>query len=465
MIQGRRKSITLRLTLLFVAISSAIFLLLGVLIGNSVERHFEVQDTEILTGKLDLARHELRKVRSEQELLATLRQLDDALVGHQGLAVVVIVPGSQIQYTTKGAGFPPSAINPAIPPDSAQPIRWISPQNTPYRGLATTITTEIDKESPLFVVAAIDISYHEHFMRSFRRALWSFVILAAALTGFLGWIAVRRVLAPLKAMRQQAERITAQRLSARLAVDAVPVELEALAETFNAMLTRLEDSFRRLTDFSSDLAHEFRTPISNLLTQSQVTLSMPRSTDEYRDILASNIEEYERLSRMIADMLFLAKADEGQIVPSRQQFSLNHMVEELVEFYHLVADDKGVELTHTGTATMTGDPLMIRRAISNLLSNAIRHTPSGGCIAIRIVQTDSSLVTLTIENTGATIPPQHLPRLFDRFYRADASRHRLSDGAGLGLAITQSILRAHGGSISVRSENGITAFELLVPAR
>ena len=148
MIQGRRKSITLRLTLLFVAISSAIFLLLGVLIGNSVERHFEVQDTEILTGKLDLARHELRKVRSEHELLATLRQLDDALVGHQGLAVVVIVPGSQIQYTTKGAGFPPSAINPAIPPDSAQPIRWISPQNTPYRGLATTITTEIDKESP-----------------------------------------------------------------------------------------------------------------------------------------------------------------------------------------------------------------------------------------------------------------------------------------------------------------------------
>ena len=168
---------------------------------------------------------------------------------------------------------------------------------------------------------------------------------------------------------------------------------------------------------------------------------------------------------MLFRSLFLAKADEGQIVPSRQQFSLNHMVEELVEFYHLVADDKGVELTHTGTATMTGDPLMIRRAISNLLSNAIRHTPSGGCIAIRIVQTDSSLVTLTIENTGATIPPQHLPRLFDRFYRADASRHRLSDGAGLGLAITQSILRAHGGSISVRSENGITAFELLVPAR
>jgi len=464
-IQGRRKSITLRLTLLFVAISSAIFLLLGVLIGNSVERHFEVQDTEILTGKLDLARHELRKVRSEQELLATLRQLDDALVGHQGLAVVVIVPGSQIQYTTKGAGFPPSAINPAIPPDSAQPIRWISPQNTPYRGLATTITTEIDKESPLFVVAAIDISYHEHFMRSFRRALWSFVILAAALTGFLGWIAVRRVLAPLKAMRQQAERITAQRLSARLAVDAVPVELEALAETFNAMLTRLEDSFRRLTDFSSDLAHEFRTPISNLMTQTQVTLARPRSAAEYSEVLASNIEEYERLSRMIADMLFIAKADEGQIVPSQERLCLGELMADLVEFHRLVAEEKGVVLTHEGDGAMRGDPLMIRRAVGNLLSNAIRHTPPGGRVTASILHEDSGSVVIAIANTGETVPAEHLPRLFDRFYRVDPSRTRLSDGAGLGLAITQSILRAHGGSISVRSENGITAFELLVPAR
>ena len=184
-------------------------------------------------------------------------------MGHQGLAVMIAVRG-KVQYMTKGVDFPQFVMALAPPSDETQLIRWETPRGVPFRGLATSITPAIDDAAPILVVAAIDISYHEHFMHSFRIALWSFVILAAVLTGFLGWIAVRQGLSPLQAIRQQAERITAQRLNARLAVDAVPLELKALAETFNAMLTRLEDSFRRLSDFSSDLAHEFRTPISNL---------------------------------------------------------------------------------------------------------------------------------------------------------------------------------------------------------
>ena len=265
-------------------------------------------------------------------------------------------------------------------------------------------------------------------------------------------------------MKQKAESITAQRLNARLEVDAVPVELADLAETLNAMLARLEDSFRRLSDFSSDLAHEFRTPISNLMTQTQVTLARPRSAAEYSEVLASNIEEYERLSRMIADMLFIAKADEGQIVPSQERLCLGELMADLVEFHRLVAEEKGVVLTHEGDGAMRGDPLMIRRAVGNLLSNAIRHTPPGGRVTASILHEDSGSVVIAIANTGETVPAEHLPRLFDRFYRVDPSRTGEGSQSGLGLAIVKSIVEAHGGRVSVGSANGVTSFRLLFNA-
>jgi two-component system heavy metal sensor histidine kinase CusS len=313
------------------------------------------------------------------------------------------------------------------------------------------------------VAVATDITHHEHFMSSFRTTLWSVVILAAILTGFLGWIAVRRGLAPLQAIKREAASITAHRLDSRLATDSIPTELADLAETLNEMLARLEGSFRRLSDFSSDLAHELRTPVSNLLTQTQVTLSKARTSDEYRDVLASNVEEFERLSRMIADMLFLAKSENDLIIPNRESVDLALEVEGLLEYYGVLADEKHVELGYVGSGVVWGDRLMIRRAISNLLSNAVRHAPHGGRVAVRIDDSDQRVAKLVVENTGDTIPAEHMERLFDRFYRVDTSRQYLGEGAGLGLAITRSIARAHNGEIQGRSGDGITAFELTLP--
>jgi len=285
------------------------------------------------------------------------------------------------------------------------------------------------------------------------------VTIAAALTGLLGWIAVRRGLAPLQTIRQGAAGVTANRLDYRLKADAVPLELAELAETLNAMLARLEESFRRLTDFSSDLAHELRTPVSNLMTQTQVALSKARSADEYRDVLASNTEEYERLSRMIADMLFLAQADNGLIVLRRESIDLAAEVNTLFEFFDALAEEKALHLSLTGNGHVSGDRLMLRRALANLLSNAIRHTPLNGDIGVRIAVADDA-TTLSIANTGEGIPPEHLTRIFDRFYRADPSRHRDGEGAGLGLAITRSIIRAHGGEIDVYSGPQGVRFEI-----
>jgi heavy metal sensor kinase len=457
-----RKSITFRLTLLFASVSTMVLLLLGLLIGSLVERHFEELDMELLGGKLELLQHILKKVRSDPELAALPGQLQDSMVGHPGLAVVVLKPNGQTLYSTEGAKFPEELLA-GGGEKPLHPMFWTDPENHRYRGISSEAPTRIEGAAPVVVAVSTDLSHHEHFMHSFRTALWTAMGLAALLTGFLGWIAARQGLAPLRDISRSAAGITATRLDQRLPLASIPVELAEVAKTLNEMLARLEESFRRLSDFSSDIAHELRTPVSNLLTQTQVTLSKTRTLDKYQDVLASNAEEFERLSRMIADMLFLAKSDNNLIVPHREKVDLVVEVSSLVEFYEALAEEKGVSLTYSGRGTVYGDRLMLRRAVNNLLSNAVRHTPERGKIEVRVDDSGISTVVLSVQNTGETIAPEHLPRLFDRFYRIHASRQRFGEGAGLGLAITRSIAHAHGGEALARSEGGFTTFEIRLP--
>ena len=456
------KSITLRLTLLFATVSTTVLLLLGLLIGSLVEQHFEELDMDLLDGKLELVRHALEKARSERELETLPKQLEDSMVGHHGMAVVVLQPGGQILYSTADAKFPQELLA-GVGGETHGPMQWTDPENRHYRGISAATPTGMAGTAPLVVAVSTDLAHHDHFMHSFRTTLWTVMGLAALLTGFLGWVAARRGLAPLREISRSAAGITANRLDQRLSAVAIPVELAEVAETLNAMLARLEESFRRLSDFSSDLAHELRTPVSNLLTQTQVTLSQARTIEEYQDVLASNAEEFERLSRMIADMLFLAKSDNNLIVPHRERVDLAAEVRSLFEFYEAFVEEKGVSLTCSGSGTVFGDRLMLRRAVNNLLSNAVRHTPQGGRIAVHLDDSGDSAIVLSLENTGETIAPAHLPRLFDRFYRADASRQHSGEGVGLGLAITRSIAHAHGGEALARSEKGITTFEIRLP--
>lgn len=457
------KSITFKLTLLFASASTMVLLVLGLLIGSLVERHFEELDMELLGGKLALLRHALEKVNSDQELEALPRQFEDALAGHQGLEVVVLKPDGQPLYPSEGAKLPNELLAEARE-KIIHPMLWTDPENRRYRGIAAELPTHIEGAAPVVVAVSTDLSHHEHFMRSFRTALWTAMGLAALLTGFLGWIAARQGLAPLRDISRSAASITADHLDQRLSAASIPVELAEVAETLNAMLARLEESFQRLTDFSSDIAHELRTPVSNLLTQTQVTLSKPRSVTEYQDILASNAEELERLSRIIADMLFLAKSDNNLIVPHREKVDLMVEVGSLFDFYEALAEEKKISLTYSGKGAVYGDRLMLRRAINNLLSNAVRHTPAGGRIEVHINDSNGSNIILSVQNSGETIAPEHLPRLFDRFYRVHTSRQSFGEGAGLGLAITRSIAHAHGGETWAHSEKGITTFEIQLPA-
>ena len=459
---GGGTSLTVRLTVLFAAASTAVLLLLGYLIASSVGQHFVEQDMRLLSGKLELVEHALEKTRSGAELAKLPAQLADSLVGHHSLAVLVIAPDGNVLFSTKGALFPQRLVRAATPKVSGSEV-WATAPGHSVRGIAKLATTGIPGARHATIAIATDIGHHEHFMDAFQRTLWSVATLGAILTGLLGWGAARRGLAPLRAMGREVGAITARRLDARLSADAVPAELAELAATLNGMLARLEDSFRRLSNFSSDLAHELRTPVSNLLTQTQVTLSKSRTVGEYQDILASNAEEFERLARIVSDMLFLAKSENDLVVPNREPVNLADEVRSVLEFYEALAEERGITVTLIGQGSISGDRLMIRRAINNLVSNAVRHTSPGGAISVRILDQDKFGVELQVENEGESIADEHLPRLFDRFYRIDFARQRQSEGAGLGLAITRSIIRAHGGEASVYSGNGLSTFCLKFP--
>jgi two-component system heavy metal sensor histidine kinase CusS len=294
-----------------------------------------------------------------------------------------------------------------------------------------------------------------------QHLIWLTVGLSALATALLGAWAARSGLRPLRRMGEVAASVSAHSLTQRLPQQHMPVELAELAQAFNAMLGRLDDAFQRLSAFSADIAHELRTPLSNLLTHTQVILTQPRPLEDYREALHSNLEELQWMAQLVNDMLYLAKADHGLLMPKREALVLENDVDALLEFFTLLAEDAQVSLVRVGTAHTTGDRGMLRRALSNLLDNALRFTPPGGEVRVRL----EDGVKLSVENTGEGIPAALLPRLFDRFYRADpARREGSSEHAGLGLAITQSIVRAHGGRIYCESGEGWTRFVIELPA-
>ncbi len=462
----RPKSITFRLTLFFSTASTAVLLVVGTLIGTLVEAHFEELDLEELGGKLELIRHTLAKARTPTDMVVVPQNLSDALVGHHGLSVAVVGSERKLLFKSPSAVFPATLLESRPPEDSSRragPVVW-DQDGQPYRGIAAAAVTGIAGQPPVTVVVAVNIEHHRIFMQAFQKSLWLAMAAGIALTVLLGWIAARRGLAPVREMADMTQGISADRLGNRLPPESVPTELVDLALAFNDMLARLEGSFRRLSDFSSDLAHELRTPISNLMTQTQVAISKARSADQYREVLYSNLEEYERLARMIADMLFLAKADNGLIVPSSETVDLAAETRELFGFYEAFAEEQGVSLVLAGAGVVRGDRLMLRRALSNLVSNAIRHTPRDGSVKVLIDQRNSGETQLSVENPGEDIESEHLPRLFDRFYQVDRSRQKASEGAGLGLAITKSIVDAHRATIQAFSSNGSTRFAITFPA-
>jgi two-component system heavy metal sensor histidine kinase CusS len=451
-----RISLTARLTALYTLVAALVLVGLGVLVALAIERHFVELDRDYLKDKIALIRKIVQETGPEEP---SLRQLGRALAYHHGL-FIELRHGEQVVFATRESVFPPSvrsADASIVPTDWRVGDQTLRGMNAHVVAPAASAASALPGQS-MQVLVALDTAHHTHFMHSLIQTLAWYLLAAISFSGVLGWWAARRGLHPLLIMKERALNVTGQRLDQRMPVEAVPVEFADLAQSLNNMLTRLQADFARLQEFSSDLAHELRTPINNLLTQTQVSLAQKRDAEAYRDILASNAEEFQRLARMVSDMLFLAKTEHGIELPNPEVISLDQEALDLFDFYDAVADEKRISLKINGQAQVMGDRLMVRRAISNLLSNAIRHSPAEAEVLVAIKEKPGE-TTLCITNSGMTIATEFLPRLFDRFFRVDKSRsHPESDGTGLGLSITQAIMTAHGGTASVTSAQGQTTF-------
>jgi two-component system heavy metal sensor histidine kinase CusS len=319
---------------------------------------------------------------------------------------------------------------------------------------------------PYAIQAAMDRSHEEALLDDYRRNLW--IVLGGSLVACSlgGYFLVQRAIRPVKTIVATAGGIRSSTLDQRIDPSGLPSELRSLANSFNEMLDRLEQSFARLSQFSADIAHELRTPLNNLRGEAEVALGRSRSTEEYKELIGSALEEYGRLARLIDSLLFLARAEDPATRVAREPVDVGQELDRLREFYEAAAQDASVRIVVESPAELTAalDRTLMQRAVGNLIENALSHTPSQGCVSL-LASKDDGWLCIDVMDTGEGISAEHIPKLFDRFYRADQAR-RSGSGAsiGLGLAIVRSIATLHGGTVEIKSqERQGTRVRLRVP--
>jgi two-component system heavy metal sensor histidine kinase CusS len=293
-----------------------------------------------------------------------------------------------------------------------------------------------------------------------QRWAWVMVVATLAVGAVVafgaGWH-VRRALRPLKQLAAQTRAISPQHLDQRLVMDDAAEELRPWIDQFNALMERLERSYAQMEGFNADVAHELRTPLANLIGQTEVALSRERDVASLRDTLLSNLEEMQRLSAMVNDMLFLSNADRGAVARRGAPVSLAALAQQVAEFHEAPLEEAGLSLRIEGDATLAVDESLFKRALSNLLGNAARFGRRGSTVLVRIAPEAQDHVQVVVQNEGEAIDAQSLPRLFDRFFRAEASRTCCdTQHHGLGLAIVAAIARMHAGHTLAEHQGGVT---------
>ena len=312
----------------------------------------------------------------------------------------------------------------------------------------------------------VDTGHDAELLRGLAVTLVVTSLVGAGLTGLaIRWL-VRRDLRPLVTLAAQTRAISARRLDQRLNLPEPAEELLPWIEQFNALMDRLERAYVQLESFNADVAHELRTPMANLIVQTEVALSRERSSEALRETLVSNLEEMQRLSAMVNDMLFLSQADRGAMARRGEPVSLAALARDVVEFHEAPLDEAGLALRIEGDAVVPVDEALFKRALSNLLGNATRFAEPGSTVAVRIAAERADEVEVVVQNQGRAIDAQALPRLFDRFFRADASRRcDEQQHHGLGLAIVAAIARMHAGRTVAESAGGVTRVGFTLAAR
>jgi len=326
---------------------------------------------------------------------------------------------------------------------------------------------ELRGEFAGLVQVAASLHDIDEALERLRLVLLTFSPLALLAMSFGGWFLAGRTLSPLAHMIDSMQLINARQLGQRLPLPPQKDEMARLAETFNEMLERLEDSFRRIQQFSGDASHEMRTPLTILKGETEVALRWAREPEEFRKVLGSNLEEINRMERIIEDLLDLAKSDAGELPLEISELSLSDLVQELYLQGRTLAEGADLEvsldLRVDHEVRIRGDELRLRQMFLNLLSNAVKYTPAPGTVAISLANPGAEVV-VSVRDSGVGIAEEHLAHIFDRFYRVDRARNRNAGGAGLGLSIARWVAEAHDGSIEVFSRlGGGSEFRVTLP--
>ena len=320
---------------------------------------------------------------------------------------------------------------------------------------------------PFVVIAAVPTAFVGADLGSLFRRAALIIIIVLVLAALSGWLLARRALRPVSQTADAVKRIGDRNLHERLPEPGTRDEIDQLIKVFNELLARLDRAFDLQRRFTSDASHEIGTPLTVLKGNTEVALLERHSAEDYEAILRSNLEEIERLSKLISNLLLLARSDAGEPQITRDIVSLNALVAAVCARVSPLAQERKIEFDATVStpAFIEGDPVALQQILFNLIGNALRYTPSGGQVRINVGRASDSLAKVEISDTGLGIPEDELPHIFDRFYRGKNVRTHEPSGSGLGLAICQTLAAAHGGRIDVESHLGRgSRFTLILPA-
>jgi len=464
----RRWSLGLRLTAYFFIVTTALLCAVGWALNNQLSHQLWEKDEDNVRATMDVQRA-IVEAMDAQRAKASARPWQQEWTEHalrnRNLALRLTTPEGEVLESAPALRIPLEAF-PEPKKDVAIRRYTIGKGREEVRYMLASTTVERVPGQVWQLQAAYNLREGHELGEAFRRRMLLVVALGVIAASALAAYIVHRALRPLRLMSEAIGEITAEKLDARIAGRAWPSDLRRLAESFDAMLARLHAAFEQLSRFSSDLAHEFRSPITNLVSAAGVMLSRERTASEYQDTLAVVVEEGDRLARMVSSMLFLARADNARQAMNFESVSALALLRDIIDAYGAVAEDRGVLLEQAGSAdvSLQADPMLLRNALSNLVSNALQHTPPGGVVTLS-ASTRSDGVEFTVTDAGCGIAPAHLPHLFERFYRVDAARSS-GDRTGLGLAVVQSIAELHGGHVQVHSKvDQGSRFSLWLPTR
>lgn len=449
-------SIALRLSGMFTLVALVVFLLIGGALYQQVDKGLGLLPEAELDARYSVLESALNRFGTPEHWVKINAKLK--LLGEEDKRIRFWVVSGNPGYEY---GQPDAAIRAFAQGPLGMHDLYLADHPYPLKVLLTELPAKDQRPSLRFMIGIDTETFHET-QHNLLIALIGLAIAGVLMASALGYWVARIGLKPLIKLSQEAQRLAPPLRAGRLRLSPLPPELEQFVESFNSTLERVELAYSRLESFNADVAHELRSPLTNLIGQTQVALTRGRSAEHYFEVLQSNLEELERLRSIINDMLFLASADQGNKATKLTSTSLADEVATTLDYLDFILEDAQVEVQVSGDAQVQIEVAHLRRALINLLSNAVQHTEPGQVIEVRI-EVQEHQVSIGVANPGTPIASEHLPRLFERFYRVDASRSNSGNNHGLGLAIVKAIALMHGGDVFVRSDRGMNTFGINLP--